>query len=324
MIDHTSLYRLARGTLLEPWVARLPSQMDDAFNVARHGDIGHWKAVLEQLPRPKTSSYDFRSPVVRVGEPQDCDGATRQRIEELLRRFHPWRKGPYEIHGIYIDTEWRSDFKWDRLCDQVEPLEDRLVLDVGCGNGYHCWRVLGAGARLVVGIDPYLLYIFQFHAVRHFLHLPPVHILPLGIEDIPQNLHAFDTVFSMGVFHHQRSPFDHLMQLRSCLRSGGELVLETLVIDGDSGRVLVPKDRYAKMRNVWFIPTCQTLHSWLERCHFHDVRLIDVTRTTPAEQRSTAWMKFESLQDYLDPGNPLLTLEGLPAPARAIFLAKAP
>jgi len=324
MIDYTSLIRSTRGSLLESWVVGLPAQLEAAFMPGRHGDVSTWKAALKQMPRPAASSSDFRSPVVRIGEPRDCDDATRQRIEELLRRFHPWRKGPYEIFGIYIDTEWRSDFKWARLCDHIEPLENRVVLDVGCGNGYHGWRMLGEGARLVIGIDPYLLYVFQFHAIRRFLHSPPLFVLPLGIESIPQNLHAFDTVFSMGVLHHQRSPIDHLLQLRSCLRSGGELILETLVIEGDSSRVMMPKDRYAKMRNVWLLPSCQALHRWLERCSFSNVRLIDVSHTTPAEQRSTAWMKFESLPDFLDGANPLVTIEGLPAPMRAVFLATAP
>jgi tRNA (mo5U34)-methyltransferase len=35
-------------------------------------------------------------------------------------------------------------------------------------------------------------------------------------------------------------------------------------------------------------------------------------------------MRFQSLPDFLDPNNPELTLEGLPAPRRAIFLAESP
>ena len=56
----------------------------------------------------------------------------------------------------------------------------------------------------------------------------------------------------MGVLYHRRSPIDHLLELKGCLQTGGELVLETLVIDGGLGEVLVPENRYAKMRNVWF------------------------------------------------------------------------
>ncbi len=194
-----------------------------------------------------------------------------------------------------------------------------------CGNGYHCWRMAGAGADLVIGIDPTQLFLAQFLAVRHFLGKSyPIHLLPLGIEQLPANLQAFDTVFSMGILYHRRSPIDHLYELKGCLHQGGELVLETLVIEGEEGEVLVPNGRYAKMRNVWFIPTPATLCGWLRRCGFRNVRLVDVTATTVEEQRRTEWMQFESLSDYLDPANPQLTIEGHPAPQRAIILAESP
>jgi tRNA (mo5U34)-methyltransferase len=151
----------------------------------------------------------------------------------------------------------------------------------------------------------------------------PVQLLPLGIEDLPANLQAFDTVFSMGVFYHRRSPFSHLAELKGCLRKGGELVLETLVIEGGENEVLVPQGRYAKMRNVWFIPSPATLVSWLSRAGLSEIRLIDVSATTTDEQRSTDWMRFESLSDYLNPNHPDRTVEGYPAPRRAMIVATA-
>ena len=184
------------------------------------------------------------------------------------------------------------------------------------------WRMLGAGAKTVVGIDPTLLSVMQFQAVRQLYGEAPVYVLPLGIENVPYGMRAFDTVFSMGVLYHRRSPIDHLMELRDCLRQGGELVLETLVIRGRQGEVLVPEGRYAKMRNVWFIPSCETLISWMKRCGFKDVRLIDITKTSIEEQRCTDWMRFQSLRNFLDPDNIELTIEGLPAPIRAIIVAR--
>ena len=128
----------------------------------------------------------------------------------------------------------------------------------------------------------------------------------------------------MGVLYHRQSPFEHLITLRDSLKQGGELVLETIVIDGGLGEVLVPEGRYAQMRNVWFLPSCETLMSWLRKCWFADVRLIDVTPTTIEEQRSTDWMTFHSLKDFLDGENPQLTVEGHPAPKRAVITAVRP
>ena len=177
---------------------------------------------------------------------------------------------------------------------------------------------------MVVGIDPMLLNIMQFQLIRKLHGEAPIYVLPLGIEDMPYGLKAFDTVFSMGVLYHRRSPIDHLYELRDSLRSGGELILETLVIDGGLGEVLLPEDRYAMMRNVWFLPTCDTLVSWMARCGFKNIRVVDVTITTTAEQRSTEWMRFQSLKDFLNPEDSTLTYEGLPAPKRAIIIANSP
>ncbi|MCU7871194.1 MAG: tRNA 5-methoxyuridine(34)/uridine 5-oxyacetic acid(34) synthase CmoB [Candidatus Thiodiazotropha sp. (ex Lucinoma borealis)] len=309
---------------LAAWLEQLPQQVDTVWREKSHGDLAGWHKTLSQLPALDISSIDLRSARIRAGDIGDCDQASRHSLLHGLQQFHPWRKGPYEICGIHLDSEWRSDLKWDRLQSQIKPLHDRLVLDVGCGNGYHAWRTLGEGAKLVIGIDPTQLFIIQFEAIKYFLgEHHPVHLFPLGIEQMPPDLKAFDTVFSMGVFYHRQSPFAHLTELRGALRRGGELILETLVIEGGEDEVLVPKGRYAKMRNVWFIPTPKTLQNWLQRAGFTHVRLIDVAITTFEEQRATEWMHFESLADYLDPVDQHLTIEGYPAPRRAIFVATA-
>lgn len=318
------LKALADESALRLWLEKLPTQLAEAFERDSHGDLPRWQTILDALPVVTASAVDLNAGRLRIGVSGDCTEAQRTVIEAALRQLHPWRKGPYDIHGIHIDTEWRSDWKWQRLADHIAPLPNKLVLDVGCGSGYHCWRMLGAGARRVIGIDPTLLSVMQFQAVKQFAGDYPVDVLPLGIDDVPPELEAFDTAFSMGVLYHRRSPLDHLLELKGCLKSGGELVLETLVIGGGPGQVLVPEGRYAKMRNVWFIPSCATLESRLKRCGYRQVRLVNVNKTSIEEQRSTDWMRFHSLVDFLDPVDPALTCEGLPAPVRAIFLAEKP
>lgn len=323
MFDYQALYDTLLEAKADAWVELLPQQLADAFDATKHGDLVRWQAHINQLPELTPSQRLLNADTVQIGWAEDLSVDEKNQLEQHLRTLHPWRKGPYHLFGIPIDTEWRSDWKWNRLKNHLAPLAHRLVLDVGCGNGYHAWRVLGAGAKRVVGIDPTLLSVMQFQLIKKLYGDAPIDVLPLGIEAVPSNLQAFDTVFSMGVLYHRRSPIDHLLELKGCLQQGGELVLETLVIDGGLGEVLVPEQRYAKMRNVWFLPSCDTLISWMKRCGFKNVRLVDVTVTSIEEQRSTEWMQFHSLQDFLHPDNPQLTCEGLPAPKRAIFIATA-
>ena len=146
--------------------------------------------------------------------------------------------------------------------------------------------------------------------------------MPAACEDLPQNMQAFDTVFSMGVLYHRRAPMDHLLELKQLLKPDGQLVLETLVIEGDENTVLVPGERYGRMGNVWFIPSVAALTRWLEKMRFRDIKVIDVCTTTIEEQRSTEWMKFQSLQDFLDPNDSRKTVEGYPAPMRAVLTAQ--
>ncbi len=324
VIDYKPLFERLSEHRAQRWVSLLPDQLRQAFAENTHGDLAKWETIIRQIPVPESSLRITDSRAITIGSDNDIDSITQQTLHNRLMRLHPWRKGPYRVYGIDIDTEWRSDWKWQRLQEHITPLYNRLVLDVGCGNGYHCWRMLGAGAAMVLGIDPTLLSVMQFQAIRKLYGPAPVYVLPLSIEQMPYGLHAFDTVFSMGVFYHRRSPLDHLLELRDSLRPGGELVLETLVIEGGVGETLVPEHRYAKMRNVWFIPSCATLMSWMRRCRFNNIRLIDVSKTSTEEQRSTPWMHFQSLSDFLDPNNPDLTVENLPAPLRAVFIAESP
>lgn len=303
-------------------VSSLTHATEHALEHNRNGNLAGWQSVLADLPVPSTRKVALFNQLLTFGEasPQPVpDG-----LDASLRKLHPWRKGPVGVNGVPIDTEWRSDWKWDRVCDSITPLKGRRVLDVGCGNGYHCWRMYLDGARLVVGIDPTLLFVMQFFACKHFVESAPVWVLPLALEQTPENGFEFDTVFSMGVLYHRRSPIDHLYSLKQKLSPGGELILETLIVDGADGYALVPPDRYAQMRNVWFLPSVETLQGWIKRCGFVDVRLIDITQTSTEEQRSTDWMQFQSLSDFLDPEDRNKTVEGHPAPKRATIVARQP
>ena len=321
MIQLEGLYKILNEYNLSDWAAAIPGQVNESIN---HGDYSKWGNIFNSITFIKPSKINLNTGAIEIGSQNDFEPGQYSILKQNLIELHPWRKGPFNLFDILIDTEWHSDWKWDRLKNHIRPLTNRNVLDIGCGNGYHCWRMRGAGARNVIGIDPFLLSVIQFYTIKRFMPEEPVWLLPVGIEQMPTNLNFFDTVFSMGILYHRRSPMDHLFELRSMLRGGGELILETLVVDGGVNEVLVPEDRYAKMRNVWFIPSTLALENWLKKAGYKNIKLIDVTQTTTEEQRKTEWMRFESLEDFLNPQNHNETIEGYPSPKRAVFIADAP
>ncbi|MGI9263075.1 MAG: tRNA 5-methoxyuridine(34)/uridine 5-oxyacetic acid(34) synthase CmoB [Woeseiaceae bacterium] len=306
MLDEESLCTDLESLGLAAWESSVLPLIRERLANSSHGDLAGWKEILNALPdrnEHPTRSADVRS---------------------LLLKLTPWRKGPFDVHGITIDAEWRSDLKWARLIDHIEPLQGRKILDVGSGNGWYAMQMLAAGAKVVVGIDPTILFVVQFEAIRKLNGIRGAHVLPLRLEDLPANTNAFDSTFSMGVLYHRRDPAAHLTELYQTLKPGGELVLETLVLPGDGREVLEPKDRYARMRNVWHLPCIATLEHWVVDAGFVQPRVIDISTTTTTEQRSTEWMPFESLAQSLDPENPELTVEGLPAPTRAVMVCRKP
>jgi len=241
-------------------------------------------------------------------------------LKAALKKLMPWRKGPFKIGPISIDTEWRSNWKWKRLAEHITPLDGRDVLDVGCGNGYHMWRMHEAGARMVLGVEPSLLFNMQFQALQHFANVPSVLMVPLLFEHFPAT-QAFDTVFSMGVLYHRREPAEHLAGLRESLKPSGELILETLIAPGEEDNEIKIEDRYAGMRNLYQLPSVLRVARWMEEASFTNIRCISVDVTSVFEQRTTEWMPTFSLDKALDPNNKQLTVEGLPRPRRVILIA---
>ena len=319
MIDFRPFYQQIATTNLSDWLETLPLQLKEWENQT-HGDYAKWSKIVDFLPDLDADEIDLKS-AVKSDRTSSLSEGEKQRIIHHLKQLMPWRKGPYHLFGIHVDCEWRSDFKWDRVLPHLAPLQGRTILDVGCGSGYHMWRMVGEGAKMVIGIDPTELFLCQFEAVRKLLNNDRrANLIPLGIEQM-QPLAAFDTVFSMGVLYHRKSPLDHLSQLKNQLVKGGELVLETLVVDGDVNTVLVPTDRYAKMKNVYFIPSVAALINWLEKVGFTNVRCVDVATTALEEQRKTDWLENESLIDFLNPNDHSKTIEGYQAPKRAVILA---
>ena len=294
----------------------------DLFENPR-GNILKYATALTSLPRATPCGCRLSDRTVGAGRASDMDGDLRAAMVSGLRQMCPWRKGPFDLFGIFIDAEWQSFRKWERLAPHIAPLQGRQILDIGASNGYYMFRMAAHAPALVVGLEPQHTFYFQYLALQKYLRLAQVAALPFTFDEFPVTENCFDTIFCMGVLYHRKSPLEMLKKIHDMLKKGGELVLENLVIPGDDPVCLFPEDRYAKMRNVFFIPTARTMTAWLERSGFSHVRCIDTAPTTSDEQRRTDWIQTESLDDFLDPEDSARTVEGYPAPLRAIFLAQA-
>lgn len=345
-VDEARLRESLSGSSLEPWIDALLDAVESRGEKLIQGLLPQWQTALHALPDLPIASIDLdheSGVAVLTAEDVAADTALTNEqstqtsndqayqpneaaltLESTLKKLSPWRKGPFRFAHVKIDTEWRSDWKWNRVYPNITPLENRTVLDVGCGNGYHMWRMRAQGAASVLGIDPGLLFMMQFQAAQKYINDSAVNILPLTMETLPSDMRCFDTTFSMGVLYHRKDPHAHLLELMRSLRPGGELVLETLVAIGEDENELKIAARYARMKNIWSLPSVPLLARWMHEAGFTNVRCVSVDITSKLEQRTTPWMPYESLNESLDPEDPALTVEGLPRPRRAVMIGNSP
>lgn len=286
-----------------------------------HGNFEHYLEVIESIQfSSKSIELDCDAPRCLL----DTSQADLANFKHQFEALGPWKKGPFRLGNMLIDAEWRSDLKWRRLMQHLGSIEGERLLDVGTGNGYFLLRAIGSGAECVLGLEPSVQYVSQYLALRKLFIAPHMGMLASSAEQFLHNVRAFDTVLSMGVLYHRRSPLDHLVQLKGLVRPEGRVVIETIIVDGPEGYCLTPQARYANMNNVWFIPSLLTLCAWLRKLGIKDVEASPIVATTFLEQRSTIWSGPVSLEQALDPSNQEITIEGHPAPKRVIVSGRVP
>lgn len=285
------------------------------------GNFFKFKNILENVAGHKPSCIDLTSRTIEIGSKSDISTKEFDLLNIQLEQLCPWRKGPFNVFGVNIDSEWQSWMKWERLEHHIGNLENRRILDIGSSNGYYMFKMAATNPLMVLGLEPQSSFYFQYLAIQKFLQKENVFCLPITHDQLPEMDKYFDTIFCMGVLYHRKSPIEMLKKIYDSMRPGGELVLENLVIDSRQNFCLFPKNRYAKMRNIFFIPDLLVMESWLLRAGFSNIRCVDVQKTSFEEQRKTKWIQTETLKDFLNPDDPDKTIEGYPAPVRAIFIA---
>ena len=88
---------------MQRWAQSLPAQVEAEIRERQHGDIPRWQAALDELPKIAPARIDLDAPAVTAaGAP--LPQAQRVSLEQTLLRLSPWRKGPFHLHGVDIDT----------------------------------------------------------------------------------------------------------------------------------------------------------------------------------------------------------------------------
>lgn len=250
---------------------------------------------------------------------EDLSAEKAAQIKETALLMKPWRKGPFRLNDLFIDSEWQSQIKYNLLEPHFD-LTDKIVGDIGCNNGYYLFRMLSQKPKKLIGFDPSAIYYSQFQFIDHFIKSDIVYEL-LGVEHVEFYEHKFDTLFCLGVLYHRSDPVAMLKSLFKGLNKGGELILDTFMIDGEDEMCLTPKDRYSKIPNIYFVPTVPSLINWCHRAGFENIKVLETVVTDANEQRKTEWIDGQSLEDFLDPNDQTKTVEGYPAPKRVYIKA---
>lgn len=319
ILDHNYLELLP-----DAGVKQIISLINDKNNLLQSDKKGvvRFRELFEAVNQLRAAHLDLSGDVVEIGRKTEISSSDHSLVYRVLRALMPWRKGPFSIFDIDIDSEWRSNRKWRRVMPVLPDLKDKIIADIGASNGYYMFRMAQQQPALVLGFEPYLQHYFTFRILNRFAGCDNLRMEPLGVESINLFTNSFDIIFLMGIIYHRSAPIDMLRDLKKALKPGGTLIVESQAIPGNDPVALFPAGRYAKVPGTYFVPTASCLTNWLTRAGFKEVELFFSHKMDSSEQRRTDWMVFESYADFIDSANPELTVEGYPAPLRVFIKAR--
>ena len=290
-------------------------------NFYNHGNLNKWIKILNSLPIIPTNYLDYFGSSITIGEKDEINEVQIKTLEKELLKLSPWRKGPFNIFGLEIDSEWCSDKKWQRIQSHLPNIKGMKIADIGCSNGYYSYKLLGLKPDLIVGMDKTALYVMQFLALKFYTkQIQELVVLPCSSEEFDFKKINFDLVLSMGILYHSKNPCNHLNSLKQLVKKNGYIILETIISNLPDNIDVNKNQTYAGMKNIGTIFTKKNLNDLMISNGFKNIEIVNDSFTDSSEQRSTKWMNGKSLREFILPnGN---TLEGYPPVCRSIFVAQ--
>ena len=276
--------------------------------------------LIPLLERPQVCNRFLSPQAKRWSETLALLDSGESDLETALMQLKPWRKGPYRLSNMTLDAEWNCFLKWNRMQSVLTDLSGQVVLDIGCNSGFFMFELVRYQPKWILGIDPASIYWYQFQLIQRYYKKRNVFMLPFGFDVLPDLKISYDLILCMGILYHHVEPLSLLKLMKNHLKTGGKIILETLILDQADDTVLKPSGRYARMKNVFFIPTISVLQSWCAEAGFEKVEVVDVSETSSEEQRVTKWSSGQSLDSFLCLSDSSKTVEGYPRPVRAMLV----
>lgn len=110
--------------------------------------------------------------------------------------------------------------EWKTLESMLPDFQDKRVLDLGSGYGWHCQYAVEHGAKSVTGVD----ISEKMLAVAKEKTHNKIRYIQMPIEDIIFSENSFDIVISSLAFHYIES-FELIVEkVSGCLARGGDFV----------------------------------------------------------------------------------------------------
>ena len=157
--------------------------------------------------------------------------ATRSDIDHAVRQIPVWRHRIRLPHGVVTPGTEDTDAEWRRL-RMPSSLEGRVVLDVGCSDGFYAFACERLGADVTAIDDESSMLggtdrLNGFRTAAEFLD-STVDYRAADVEDLPADeTGRYDLVLFLNVLYHLPNPMRALSELARVTAPGGELVLKT-------------------------------------------------------------------------------------------------
>lgn len=155
----------------------------------------------------------------------------------------------YNLKGISADATLRPC-----LCDSIalykqlrhispDLYRNKIILDVGCGNGHMVHYFAQHGARISIGVDIAYYYIKDGQKEREFFvyneKLKPrlnssISFINSDVEKLPFKDNSFEMVLAVSLLHHVNEKSNFISECQRILSVGGSLV----IIDPNGGHFL--------------------------------------------------------------------------------------